>query len=353
MNASSPVDGSSAPEALLSLSRELLGVAGFDGRIQEANPAWERTLGFTLGELRRFPLLDLLHPDDREAARAAFEQIVLTEGGGASLTNRCRCWDGSYKSLSGRVTASPEKRLYYLAAADITPQRALHVELQKSQKMTQIGLVVGVAHDFNNVLSVIHGCAVMLGASPPLAGRKNRDIEDIVDATQRAAEFVKILIGLCRDRKDLPASGADIGEVVARMERLLRRALGRDIRLDVAVATDLGRIRLSDCKLEQILLNLAVNARDAMRSGGRIELKASRSAGFARLAVSDTGIGMTPEVQARMFEPFFSTKDGKQAAGLGLATVRDIVHDCHGRIEVRSVPGAGTTFEVFLPFVEE
>lgn len=328
-------------EILLALSEEMLGTVGFDGRVQTVNPAWEKTLGFSRRELEGLPLLDVILPEDRDAARRALSRVASVDGSEVALTNRCRCRNGSIKKLRWRLTASPAAAVFCVAAREESALAPLDARLPSSQTMTQIGrMALGVAHDFNNILACIQGCASLLEPKGP-------DVEDILDATQRASELVKLLIELVQDRKPSQDLDANLGEVVARMERLLRRVIGRSIDLDVSSEGSPGRVRIGAVRLQQVILNLAINARDAMPQGGRLQLKtASATEGFALLLVSDNGVGMRPEVQARMFDPFFSTKEG---SGIGLATVHEIVQDCGGRISVESRPGDGTAVKIFLP----
>ncbi|OGR49873.1 MAG: hypothetical protein A2X37_11825 [Elusimicrobia bacterium GWA2_66_18] len=343
-------EGLPDPERLLALSSDMLGVMGFDGLLRTVNPAWQCTLGRAPGELLGRPLLDLVHPEDRENVQETLRKLSSVEGGETCLVNRCLCRDGKLKWLLWRLTASPAMGLYYLAASDITPQKALHVKLLRLQMDSQIGrILAGVAHDFNNILSVIGGCAVMMAADREMSAQQARDLEDITNAAQRGAELVRVMIDLCRPEGAGERRDSDLNEVVLRMERLLRLLLRKNIRLSVSLAEGLGRVRLDSGRLDQILLNLVVNARDAMPDGGSITLKTLPAEAGARLVVRDTGVGIPPDVQARMFEPFFTTKPRGKGTGLGLSTIQEILAHCGGKISVSSRPGEGATLELFLP----
>lgn len=338
------------PERLVALSSDMLGVVGFDGLLRAINPAWQCALGRAPGELLGRPLLDLVHPEDRENAQETLRKLSGVEGGETCLVNRCLCRDGKLKWLLWRLTASPALGVCYLAASDITPQKALHVQLLRLQKDAQIGrILAGVAHDFNNILSVIGGCAVMMAADRGMSAQQVRDLEDITNATQRGAELVRVMIDLCRPEDSGRRQDSDLNEVVLRMEKLLRLLLRKNIRLAVDLAEGLGRVGLDSGRLEQVLLNLVVNARDAMPDGGIITLKTLPSEAGARLVVCDTGVGVPPDVQARMFEPFFTTKPPGKGTGLGLSTIQEILALCGGKASVSSRPGEGTTVELFLP----
>lgn len=343
-------EGRPDPERLLALSSDLLGVVGFDGLLRTVNPAWQRVLDRPSEEILGRPLLDLIHPEDRENARETLDKISRQEGVETALVNRCLARDGKPKWFLWRLTASPALQVYYVAAYDITTQKTLHMQLLRAQKDSQVGrFLAGLAHDFNNILSVIDACARLLAEEPAMGAPHVRDLNDIIDATQRGADLVHVMIDLCRLDGACEQHDSDLNEVVGRMEKLLRRVLRKDIDLSVGLVEGLPRVRLDFGRLEQVLLNLVVNARDAMPGGGVLTLRTLPAAAGARLIVSDTGVGMPPEVQARMFEPFFTTKSPGLGTGLGLSTVREIIANCGGTIAVSSLPGAGTTLEVLLP----
>lgn len=351
---------------LVDLSSDMLGTIGFDGRLKTLNASWESSLGYGQHELLATPLLDLVHPDDHSGTSEAMLKAACAEGGRSVLINRCRCLDGSHKWISWRLKAAPAKKLYYAAARDVTHHKGLVQKMRRNQKMAQVGrLVVGVAHDFTNILAIIQGCAAMLKASRRVTHREDiKDIADILQAARRGAEFARGLIDYSRADRPQEDERTDLQEVFVRMENLLRRLLPEGISLAAASTDVAAKIRIRPSRLDQIVLNLVINARDAMPAGGRIELKArtverdapespTKTTDYALISVSDAGVGMSPDVLARIGEPFFSTKAEGKGTGLGLATVREIVEECGGRIGVRSVPGAGTTFEIFLPLVEE
>ena len=252
--------------------------------------------------------------------------------------------------------------------ADITEARRLQVQLVQSQKMESVGrLAGGVAHDFNNLLTVMKGYIELarhdVAADSPLA----EDLESVNRAIDSAAGLTQQLLTFSRKQIIHPRV-LDLNESVARVHGMLRRVLGEDIELRLVTAPDLGRVRFDPNQSEQILVNLAVNARDAMPDGGRLTIETANvvlDADYARthpdaapgqyvmLAVSDTGTGMTPEVQSHLFEPFFTTKESGRGTGLGLAMVYGAVTQNGGRIEVYSEVGHGTTFRMYLPRVRE
>jgi PAS domain S-box-containing protein len=256
---------------------------------------------------------------------------------------------------------------------DITERKAAENErselarqLQEAQKMEAVGrLAGGIAHDFNNLLTVIMGSGQLLLEELGRDRPERRDIEDIVKSAQRAAELTRQLLAFSR-RQVLEPRVLDVNAVVGNIERLLRRLIGEDINLLTVLARNAGLVRADPGQLEQVIANLAVNARDAMPNGGTLTIATANvtlDEAFVRehsdagpgphvmLSVSDTGAGMSADVKARLFEPFFTTKESGKGTGLGLSTVYGIVRQSGGSISVESGLGRGTTFRILLPRV--
>jgi two-component system, cell cycle sensor histidine kinase and response regulator CckA len=252
-------------------------------------------------------------------------------------------------------------------AKDVTEQRVLERQLRQAQKMEAVGrLAGGIAHDFNNLLTAIGGYADFLYDDLPPADPRRADAGEIRHAADRAATLTRQLLAFSRQQVLEPRI-LDLGDVVLGLDKLLRRLIGEDVLLETVLAPHLGRVRADPGQVEQVLVNLAVNSRDAMPAGGRltietadVELGETYVAGhdvvqpgrYIMLAVTDTGQGMNEEVKAHLFEPFFTTKEQGKGTGLGLATVYGIVKQSGGYIWAYSELGKGTVFKVYLPRVE-
>ncbi|HWF37211.1 MAG TPA: PAS domain S-box protein [Candidatus Acidoferrales bacterium] len=253
-------------------------------------------------------------------------------------------------------------------ALDITDRKELEERFRQAQKMEAVGrLAGGIAHDFNNLLMVIQGYADLLSERLSVEDPLRRNAEQIQIASQRATALTQQLLAFSR-KQILAPKILNIQTVVSEMEKMLRRLIGEDIQLDTSSAKDLGLVKADRSQIEQVILNLAVNARDAMPGGGRltietgnVELDDSFSRApqvlapgkYVMLAVTDTGVGMSTETQAHIFEPFFTTKEKGKGTGLGLATVYGVVKQSGGYIWVYSEPGRGTTFKIYLPRIEQ
>jgi two-component system cell cycle sensor histidine kinase/response regulator CckA len=266
-----------------------------------------------------------------------------------------------------RITGSDDPRQLQVGiATDMTELRLLERKFERAQKMEMLGqLVGGVAHDFNNLLTVIAGFAELSVQHERLPAEIRADIEEILKAARSAAGVIRQLLVFARRSITVPQV-TDINRVVAQMNLMLGRLIGENIKLDAKLAGDLKPVLIDPAQLEQVIVNLVVNARDAMHGGGRLTIETENvvldeewvqrhsggAAGmFVRLGVTDTGIGMEEEVRRQVFEPFFTTKDAGRGSGLGLAMVYRAVKQAGGSIWVDSQVGVGTTFTVYLPAV--
>ncbi len=337
-------------------------------RMLYVSPAYEKVSGRTCDSLYRDPhsWLDAVHPEDRDRVRRAMQ--TRQAAGDYHEEYRIRRPDGGVRWINERAFPVRDTGgvVYRIAgvAEDVTGRRQLEDQFRQTQKLEEIGqLAAGITHDFNNLLTVVEMNVSLLektGGLPPAAVASVREISD---AARRAASLTRQLLTFSR-RQVMQLENLDLNRVVANMVQLLERVLGEDIRVELSYAPAVLPVHADASMIEQILLNLSVNARDAMRRGGRLvietaavdldaaaaaQLPQGRPGQFARLSVTDTGIGIPPEILPRIFEPFFTTKDVGRGTGLGMATVHGIVHQHQGWINVASEVGRGTTFRIHLP----
>ena len=355
--------------SIVETTRDWIWASDREGRSTYNNPAVERILGYVPDELVGHSLVGLIHPEDRSRVVALLQDNLTSRSGWGGLVLRLRHRDGSYRYLEGAGTPILDDTGGIVgfrgSGHDTTERRLLEEQFRQSQKMEAVGrLAGGVAHDFNNLLGVILGYSELL-LKRELEISSNAKVEQIRRAAERAAGLTRQLLAFSR-KQLLDLRVEDLNAILSDTAKMLQRLIGEDIELQITPAPDLGRARVDAGQMEQVLMNLAVNARDAMPQGGRLvvetanaEVDAATAAehpgmapgSFVRLTVSDTGCGMTPEVLSHVFEPFFTTKEKGKGTGLGLATVYGIVKQSRGYIAVESTPDAGTSFHIYLPRV--
>ncbi len=337
------------------------------------SPACSAVLGYSPQELEADPRLWVrsTHPDDQQRYATILEQVVRT-GHRATVEYRIQHREGSIRWIRETVVpitgdGGTVVRLDGIAR-DITEERRLEEQFRQAQKMEAVGqLAAGVAHDFNNLLTVITSYSDLLLGDLESTDPRREDLEEIRKATMGAAGLTRQLLAFSRQQV-LEPKVLDLNAIVSGAGNMLQRLIGEDIRLVTVLAPDLGAVKADPGQLEQVILNLAVNARDAMPEGGKItvetanaELDAAYAAehipvgpgAYVLFSVSDTGVGMEEETKRRIFEPFFTTKEKGKGTGLGLATVYGIVKQSGGFVWVYSEPGHGTTFKIYLPRVNE
>ncbi|HNX19179.1 MAG TPA: PAS domain S-box protein [Acidobacteriota bacterium] len=306
--------------------------------------------------------ISCLHPEDRADMERWVREAIAGQPVLRKHEHRVLHADGSVRVVAGTLEAQRDEagRVVRLmgSSQDITEQRLLELQLREAQKLEAIGrLAGGVAHDFNNLLTVILGFVETMLDGMSAADANRGPAEQIRLAARRAAALTQQLLAFGR-RQMFRLEVFDLNAVLGEMREILRRLIGEQIEILITPGARWARVEADRGQIEQVILNLALNARDAMPSGGRLEIATANvdrpsggpgSAPGLLLTVSDTGMGMSAEVQAHIFEPFYTTKDVGQGTGLGLATVHGIVSQSGGRIEVRSSPGAGTCFRIQLP----
>ena len=350
-------------DLIWSTSQDLFVICGFDGAYQSVNPAWTTLLGYNPDELvgRKFDAL--VHPDDMTETIGAFETLMRGELM-ESRDIRLRARDGSYRWISW--TAVPQGDLFSAAGRDITARKELEEQLRQAQKMEAVGqLTGGIAHDFNNLLTIVSGNIDMAKRTlgPDGNARALRSLENAAKGADRAAALTQRLLAFSR-RQPLQPRETNVNKLLAGMSELLDRALGETVDLQIATDPGVWRVEVDPNQLENAILNLAVNARDAMPAGGKLTIETTNSvidAAYAAaqrevvpgqyvlISVTDTGEGMPPEVVAKAFDPFFSTKEVGKGTGLGLSQVYGYVKQSGGHVKIYSEAGQGTTIKLYLP----
>ena len=353
--------------ALVENSSDALLLMDAEGRVTYLTPSSERHLGWKREQMIGRSIFDYVHPDDREHVGQRMADALEHPLRAITQEIRFQHSDGDWRIMEGigvNRLKDPSVGAIVLNARDVTERRKLEEQLRQSQKMEAVGqLAGGVAHDFNNLLTAILGyCSLMLDEVPqedPL----RQDLMEIQAAGERAAALTRQLLAFSR-RQMLQPQVVDINTLIKQLEKLLRRLISEDVELVASLADDLQPVRVDPASIEQILVNLAVNARDAMPVGGHLTIETSnveiddaytlthvsmQPGPYVMLAVGDTGRGMDAATAARVFEPFFTTKEQGRGSGLGLATVYGIVKQSGGYIWVYSEVGHGTVFKVYLP----
>jgi PAS domain S-box-containing protein len=360
-------------DRIFEISHDLFGVATFDGFLKSINPAWSKALGRSDADLLARPFLEIIHPEDlaitgevvaalRDGLPVNQFHVRLLKANGASIPF---AW-------SAVPDATRESGIFYTVGRDITEETAAAAELRdaqealrQSQKMEAVGqLTGGIAHDFNNLLAGIGGSLEMLEkrlAEGRLAGVE-RYIDMAQGATRRAAALTQRLLAFSR-RQTLDPKPINVNRLIASMDDLIRRTVGPSVEVEVVGAGGLWLTKVDPSQLENALLNLTINARDAMPDGGRITIETANKwldhraakerdltpGQYISLCVTDTGTGMTPEVISRAFDPFYTTKPLGQGTGLGLSMIHGFVRQSGGQIRVYSEVGSGTTMCLYLP----
>ncbi len=358
-------------QSIIEHSSEIFTLVNGDGQVTYVSPTVERILGFRPDELQGRNVLEYIPPEDRARVTEALASIRGTPGSTTTLQARFRNAAGSSRTLDilgTNMLDDPAVRGLVVIARDVTDQVELREQLLQSQKLEALGrLASGVAHDFNNLLTVISASAELLLDDLPRGDETRGEAERIVEASRRAARLTRQLLAFGR-RQVLRLESIDLGQVVRSTERLLERLIGEDVEV-VARSVDPLPCVLADAgQMEQVLVNLAVNARDAMPEGGVLVFETSTvtfyrplrllhdgeipAGPYVAVSVTDSGMGMDASILGLIFEPFFTTKERGRGTGLGLATVHGIVRQSGGHIDVHSVVGRGTTFTLYFPVAE-
>ena len=342
------------------------------GRFMEVNDVFCRILHFTRSELLACTAVDLTAQDEKHQTLLSLFNDIIGDSSGHFVEKRYLRGDGIdvWVKITTSSVRGDDGRFFYCIGVyeDITARKQMEAQYLQAQKMEVVGrLAGGIAHDFNNILTGVIGFSDMLLETTPPSSPAHADLSEIRRLGRRAADLTRQLLAFSR-RQPLVMESVDLNELVENITRMLTRLLGEDITLCQVLASDLGPIKADAGQLEQVLLNLALNARDAMPQGGQLTLKTANvelgprdsrqqvdvsPGAYILLAMTDTGIGMEPSVLEHIFEPFYTTKAIGKGSGLGLATVYGIIKQHGGSIEVESEPHTGTTFTMYLPRIAE
>ncbi|MGH7628963.1 MAG: PAS domain S-box protein [Gemmatimonadales bacterium] len=347
---------------------DLVCVTDLDGSFVYVNRAWHDATGYSDEELRRMRLADLVPPEQYASLADAYARVLAGETvGHLDLTFLTR--NGNAVAVEGSASSVVKDGRAVMVRGiwrDVTERKRVDEQLRRAERMQAAGqLAGGVAHEVNNMMTGVIGFGSFVLRSLDPHDPRRADVEEIMKAGNRAADVTRQLLAFTRQQFRRPEL-LELNHVIAGVERMLRRSLSDDHELVLRLRDTAGRVRMDRGQLEQLLVNLVLNARDAIRATGQVSIETDRvlidgdyarrhelvtvpSGPYVIVAVADNGCGMTPEVQARMFEPFFTTKPVGQGTGLGLSTVYGIVKQSDGFIWAYSEPGRGTTFKVYLP----
>jgi PAS domain S-box-containing protein len=349
------------PDAVYSFDR--------DGRFVSANAACEGLSGYSPEELIGKPFAPLIVPENRLRTLERFRGVM--SGVGTSYEETILHKSG--RRIEVAITALPivvdgNVVGMYGIAKDLTARRELEARLQHAERMQAVGrLAASVAHDFNNLLTIIQSCASMITTDLPATSQSHADAEEILKASRRASELTQQLLAFSR-KQVLQPQRVDVNLQITSFLGMLRRVMGTDIRVETELAADTWQVFADPGQLERVLMNLGVNARDAMPNGGTLRLRTENivldsarvsesvdlsPGAYVRIVIEDTGTGIDPSVLPHIFEPFVTTKPQGLGTGLGLATVYGIIEQTGGTIRVDTTPGRGSRFSVYLPRAED
>jgi PAS domain S-box-containing protein len=351
---------------------DMIAVVDSHGQRLYNSPSYEKILGYTQEELQQTSAFEQIHPEDQErvANAAAFAQ---KSGTGQPVEYRMRDKTGQWRVLESTASAvrnkNGEVEKLIIVNRDVTERRLLEKQFLQAQKMEAVGrLSGGVAHDFNNLLGVIIGYAELLEEKTPASDSSRESIHEILSAGRQAASLTKQLLAFSRQQV-LEPKIVDVNAIVRDTQKMLCRLIGEHIELVTQLDGAISKVKVDQAQLQQAIVNMVVNARDAMPNGGQLKIQTDNFemdeqairkyqypvlvGSYVRIRISDDGAGMNSETLARAFEPFFTTKEKGKGTGLGLAMVYGFVKQSGGYIDLASELGAGTTFTIYLPQMQQ
>ncbi len=335
-----------------------------DGRVLEVGSQIEAQLGYPVDQLIGGSAFEPIHPDDLAAVQAAWDQVWQQKT--AHVTYRFRLADGQWRWFEARMSRieTDGQDTVFVVAIDVTERRNLAEQLQQAQKMESIGrLAGGIAHDFNNLLTVMHGYVELVLADLPTDSAAAQDLRELQHTQERATKLTRQLLAFARNQVITPQL-LDLSTLINDMARMLTRLIGEDVEMRIYHQPALAPVYADPGQIEQVIVNLIVNARDAMPGGGSLIIETNNAAlseaytrahtgvtagSYVMVAISDTGTGIPDDIKPYLFEPFFTTKAPGQGTGLGLATCYGIIKQNQGFIYIYSEPNVGTTVKFYLP----
>jgi two-component system, cell cycle sensor histidine kinase and response regulator CckA len=349
---------------LLQSISDVVAVLDVNGCLNFATPSLAKQLGYAIDDVMGQSCIKWLHPDDVGRLNSFLETQVSTSGTTGSIEVRVRHRDERWRTLACQVTNLRDRSSingFLVTTRDVTDAQQLERQFRQAQKMETVGnLAGGIAHDFNNVLTAVLGYSELVLAREELPVDLRADIDEIRQAGQRAARLTRQLLAFSRQQPTEPKV-VNIATQLNELTKMLERLIGEQIVLEIRHERDLASARVDPTHLEQVVINLVVNARDALANGGTILLETANTkvvtqvnggpapGDYVRLTVRDNGVGMSEDVRARVFEPFFTTKEAGKGTGLGLSTCYGIVQQAKGGIIIDSDLGRGTTVHTYWP----
>jgi PAS domain S-box-containing protein len=337
-----------------------------DGTLKRVNATWTEILGWSIDELIGRRVMDLVHPADVAAVELALQEL-FGAGHPVQFEARYECKSGGHRTLRWSARSSPETEVVLASARDLTTVRELEERTRATQKLDALGrLAGGVAHDINNMLAVVFGTTDLMLDDLPPEDAMRADVEEIQSTARRCAALVRQLLTFSQ-RQAVEPVRVSLPEAVLSAKTMLVRLLGPDTTLEIASTEDACDVLIDPGQLEQLIVNLAMNARDAMSAGGKVSITTGRVSvsqdqaeradllpgDYVSLSVADRGSGISPEILSKIFDPFFTSKPRGMGTGLGLSAVFGIVKQAGGGIEVETEIGKGSTFRVLLPPAKE
>ncbi len=361
-------------DRLWELSADLLAIGDFDGNLLRVSPSWTRVLGYSREWLMSRHYSELVHPDDQEAARETLRSL-RAHGRPLNYEGRMQTTTGAWRWIAWTMSVDRERDSVHGVGRDVTADkeaaaalRQAEEALRMAQKMEAVGkLTGGIAHDFNNLLQVVGGNLQLLAREVSGNERADKRVRNALDGVARGAKLASQLLAFGR-RQPLAPKVVNLGRFLRGMDDMLRRALGDAIEIETVVSGGLWNTLVDPSQVENALLNLAINARDAMHGHGKLTIELGNAVlddsyvsrhvdvtpgQYVMVAVTDTGSGMSPEVLAQVFEPFFTTKAEGRGTGLGLSMVYGFIKQSNGHIKIYSEPGQGATVRFYLPRIKQ